>query len=182
MGAENIQVTESNVRHLKEYVDAMREVNRFVKENFGKKTRENTAVLSISPIIGDIHKELDILTKKITEWEKRNHSVLKDGGYYRMRKKIGSDEFYHIVKKHSDGKRLNVEMIEANAYTNYSTHITVHLQEQNKAQNGISATPLLDAYYGGTLEEIPEEQWNSLVEVYRHSYDVIGGILGPDKE
>ena len=182
MEAEKIQVTANNVRQLKEYVDAMRELNKFVKENFGKKTRENTAVLSISPIISDIHKELDILTKKITEWEKRNHSVLKDGAFYRMKQRFGSDEFYHILKKHNDGKRLNVEKIEANAYGAYGTHLNAYLQSNNRAQTGISSTQLLDAYYGGKLEEISEDEWNQLVDTFNASFTTIAKILGSEKE
>lgn len=178
MRAEQITINNDNVYAVVEYVRAARELNKFTKESFGKKNRENSDILSIAPIIDDLHKEIAILEKKLLDYEKRNHKCLEEGGFYLYLKinrynnslsYMGKDKclyykgersYVHILHKSGDGRKLTLEEVNVTQYSRDNIFISTLLKDDGNTRANISSTEYLDAFYSGRLIKITEDEWN----------------------
>ena len=178
MRAEQIIINNDNVYAVVEYVRAARELNKFTKESFGKKNRENSDILSIAPIIDDLHKEIAILEKKLLDYEKRNHECLEEGRFYLYLKGdrynnspsyIGKDKclyykgersYVHILHKSGDGRKLTLEEVNVTQYSPDNIFISTLLKDDGNTRANISSTEYLDAFYSGRLIKITEDEWN----------------------
>ena len=178
MRAEQIKINNDNVHAVAEYVRAARELNKFTKESFGKKNRENSDILSIAPIIDDLHKEIAILEKKLLDYEKRNHECLEESGFYLYLKGdrynnspsyMGKDKclyykgersYVHILHKSGDGRKLTLEEVNVTQYSPDNIFISTLLKEDGNTRTNISSTEYLDAFYSGRLIKITEDEWN----------------------
>jgi hypothetical protein len=178
MRVEQIIINNDNVHSVVEYVRAARELNKFTKESFGKKNRENSDILSIAPIIDDLHKEIAILEKKLLDYEKRNHECLEEGGFYLYLKGdrynnspsyMGKDKclyykgersYVHILHKSGDGRKLTLEEVNVTQYSPDNIFISTMLKEDGNIRTNISSTEYLDAFYSDRLIKITEDEWN----------------------
>ena len=178
MRAEQITINNDNVYAVVEYVRAARELNKFTKESCGKKNRENSDILSIAPIIDDLHKEIAILEKKLLDYEKRNHKCLEEGGFYLYLKVdrynnspsyMGNDKclyykgersYVHILHKSGDGRKLTLEEVNVTQYSPDNIFISTLLKDDRNTRMNISSTEYLDAFYSGRLIKITEDEWN----------------------
>ena len=178
MKAEKITINNDNVDAIVKYVRAARELNKFTKESFGKKNRENSDILSIAPIIDDLHKEIAILEKKLLDYEKRNHECLEEGGFYIYLKGdhynnspsfMGKDKclyyrgersYVHILHKSGDGRKLTLEEVNVTQYSPDNIFISTLLKDDGNTRMNISSTEYLDAFYSGRLIKITEDEWN----------------------
>ena len=178
MEAEKITINNDNVDAIVKYVRAARELNKFTKESFGKKNRENSDILSIAPIIDDLHKEIAILEKKLLDYEKRNHKCLEEGGFYLYLKVdrynnspsyMGNDKclyykgersYVHILHKSGDGRKLTLEEVNVTQYSPDNIFISTLLKDDGNTRTNVSSTEYLDAFYSGRLIKITEDEWN----------------------
>lgn len=165
--AEEIKIDEQSINRYIEYLKWADNLNRFVKDNFGKKVK--TEMLCISPIIDELWKENDIIRKKVNEYCKRTSKVLKNGCYYKRITGSYCKEFelIHILCK-SGEKHFNIEKIKVSkystSYSGFNCRVEAHLKELDTEMVKASITEYVNNFYNGLLTEITEDEWNHYKE------------------
>jgi len=163
--ADKIILDQNNIKAFNNYIEWSTQLNRYIKDCFGKKVRTN--MLCISPILEDLHKENDIISGRIAEYCRRNSKVLGVGKYYKLKsldKYRDKCELIHIISKVSD-KHFNIEQLEvykSNGYFN----VKGRLVETNNPMNKTSILQYVDYFYNGLLVEVSEDEWNRYKELY----------------
>ena len=176
--AEDIKIDEQTINKYIEYLNWSDNLNRFVKDNFGKKVK--TEMLCVSPIIDNLWKENDIIRKKINEYCRRTSKVLKNGCYYKKKKDSYSDgfELIHVLSK-DGGKHFNIESIEVTKYSGkhsgFDCFVRAHLKELDNEMVKVSSIEYVNNFYNGLLTEITEDEWNRYKEfaLYNNKFDLL---------
>ena len=172
----DIQINDGNIRWWAIYLEEAKELNAFVKGNFGK---EEIAGMSIAPIIKDLHKENAIIEKAIADYKKRNRDVFEQDAYYitmydcewgSPKKYDGKDETYfeviHILKGGSKPANKQVERFRYRKYR--SGHITIDADGPSFGNEPLdcSMNNYIDLFYTGRLEETSEIMWSRCKRIH----------------
>jgi hypothetical protein len=174
----DIKINSGNVQRWITYLEEAKDLNAFVKANFGK---EEISGMSIAPIIKDLHKENQIIEKAIAEYKKRSGSVFEDGEYYiteydsewsKPYKHDGEGEVYieviHVLKgsKRGSNRRKTIERFRYHKYS--SGHVTIDADGPsfNTELRDQSMNTYIDLFYTGHMTKSSEIMWEKCKRIY----------------
>ena len=175
----DLKITATNVSWWLKYLQQAKELNSFVKSNFGK---EEISGMSIAPIIKDLHKENEVIEQAIADFRKRKNDVLLPDHYYMYENiyiNYGSPkkckdseklfEIIHVIKgSPKSSKRLLIERFIYHKYD--SGHISLEAKGDSFGTKNVDSptNEYLDLFYLGELKEVDKQKWDNCIDIYKH--------------
>ena len=177
---DNININSANIKQWMIYLEEAKELNAFVKENFGK---EEISGMSIAPIIKDLHKENEIIEKAINAYKNRNQNPFELDAYYATEydtdftgrpHKPGEDgcvyyEVIHVLKGSKRGKK-HAMCIERFKYKKSSDSENIYIEASGPSfgteELDYPMSTYTDLFYAERLVKVSEITWEHCKRIY----------------
>ena len=163
-----ITIDSKNIYTVQRYVNAMKELNRFVKDNMSKCHREQ---LSIAPIIPDMHKEISALEKDLNRFLDCcvNDFIKKDMYfYYNDTANIHDNKYIHVISNVS-GNRFRYEYVTIITYDNLNgvrAEASKRIMDTKSLPDEMTAKQFVWRIMDATAVEISKEKFEEMKQKY----------------
>lgn len=182
---DKININSANINRWMIYLEEAKDLNAFVKNNFGK---EEISGMSIAPIIKDFHKENELIEKAINEYNKRNPMPFEQDAYYATeyesdyggrphKPSDNGDRYYeviHILKGSKRGKKraMTIERFKFNKYGS-NEYISIQASGPSFSTEELDypMNNYVDLFYTGHLVKVSEIVWEKCKRIYESVAD-----------
>ena len=175
----DINITSANIKRWQTYLEEAKDLNAFVKSNFGK---EEIAGMSIAPIIKQLHRENEIIERAVNAYKNRNGQPFEIGAYYATeydsefggrptRPADNGQRYYeviHILKGSSRGKKcaLTIERFKYHKYAGGSVIIDANGPSFGTDALDWPMNTYTDLFHTGRLVKVSDITWEQCCRIY----------------